>query len=164
MLTDSLANIDRFNNYYQDLQDCFNDQMLNVKNIIVMDIKRTYSKFTSQSTKDKMLRILYSYAKRNMDMGYCQGLNYICYYLLNFGFTEERVFWMLAYLVENLIPKGYYSTMVAVIADIRLFKYILKIKSPKLMKHFQKLSIDLNFFILSWFITIFTNIKNLYVV
>ena len=162
-MTDTVANIDRYKGYYKQLQAVFDDQMQNVRRIIVMDIERTYAKYTSQETKNKMFRILYSYAKRNMDTGYCQGINFIVYYFLELGFSEERAFWMLVYIVDNLIPKGYYNSMAPLIADIRLFKYILSIKQPNLAQHLQKLQVDLNFFLIPWFIMIFTNIKNLYV-
>ena len=155
--------MERYKGYYNDLQEAFNDQMANVKKIITMDIRRTYANVITQDTKDKMFRILYTYAKRNMEMGYCQGINFIVYYLLEMKFSEERAFWILAYLVEHLIPKGYYGNMVPVISDIKLFKHILRLKQPKLIKHFQKISLDLNFFVISWFVTIFTNVKNLYV-
>lgn len=128
-----------------------------------MDIRRTYANVITQEIKDKMFRILYTYAKRNMEMGYCQGINFIVYYLLEMKFNEERVFWILAYLVEHLIPKGYYGNMVPVISDIKLFKHILRLKKPKLIKHFQNINLDLNFFVISWFVTVFTNVKNLYV-
>lgn len=155
--------MDRYKGYYQHLQAVYDDQMHNVKRVIVMDIERTYAKQTSQETKNKMFRILYSYAKRNMDTGYCQGINFIVYYLLELGFSEERTFWMLLFMVENLIPKGYYSDMLPVIADIRLFKYILLIKFPLVAQHFHKFNVDLNFFLIPWFVMIFTNLKNLYV-
>lgn len=155
--------MDRYKDEYKNLQAVLNDQMRNVKRVIIMDIERTHARHTSQETKNKMFRILYSYAKRNMDTGYCQGINFIVYYLLELGFAEERVFWMLVFIVENLVPKGYYSTMVPLIADIRLFKYILHVKYPLLAQHFHELNIDLNFFLIPWFIMIFTNLKNLYV-
>lgn len=163
ILTDTIPNMDRYRDYYQQIQSVYDDQMHNVRRVIIMDIERTYAKQTSHETKNRMFRVLYSYAKRNMDTGYCQGINFIVYYLLELGFSEERTFWMLVYIVENLIPKGYYSNMAPVIADIRLFKYILNIRHPELSLHFQHLNADLNYFLIPWYIMIFTNLKNLYV-
>ncbi len=45
-------------------------------------------------------------------------------YFLHNGLTEEvakryeESFWMLSYLVEEVIPKEYYTTMISLTADI----------------------------------------------
>lgn len=75
-----------------------------------------------------MRRILIALAKRNMDLGYCQGMNFVCYYLIKMGFQEEEIFWLMTYCFENILPKNYYINMLPLIADIKLLKYILREK------------------------------------
>ena len=36
-----------------------------------------------------MRRVLIALLRRNSDIGYCQGFNFICYYLMKLGFEEE---------------------------------------------------------------------------
>lgn len=161
LLTDASANIDRYKGYYTDLQAAYNDQFGTTKNIIEKDIRRTYAKEITKEQKEALFRILFSYAKRNGKLGYCQGMNVLAYFLLNFGFTEEQSFWILAYIVETLIPKGYYTNMVAVISDISLLKHLFAVLLPYLATHFQKYAIDVNHFLVPWFLMAFTNIDNL---
>lgn len=159
-MTNAAANAYRHPGYYQLLEDSFNDQLSSVKRIILMDIKRTYSKEITQDIKDKMFRILYGYAKRNMEIGYCQGMNFMCYFFLKFGFNEEEVFWILVYIFEEVIPKNYYINMVPVIADIKMLRHMLSQRCPNLVAHIQELGVDLNFILIPWFVMAFTNMQN----
>ena len=134
--------------------------MKHLRKIIEMDILRTYAKEITTEQKSALFRILYSYAKRNMEIGYCQGMNIIAYYLLKLGFHEERVFWIFTYIIENLVPKGYYTNMIAVISDINIFKHILSVLQPNLVLHLSKLLIDIKHFLIPWFLMIFTNLHN----
>lgn len=95
-----------------------------------------------------------------MDLGYCQGMNFISYYLMKMDFSEEQVFWIMDYCFEYLVPKNYYINMIPLIADIKVFKYILKESLPKIYKVMQTLKIDLNFIVVSWFLLIFVEINN----
>lgn len=160
LLTDTTANMHRHSGYYSSLVNSFNDHIQSTKNIIQNDIKRTYARTITQDTKDKMLRVLFGYAKRNMEMGYCQGMNFICYHFLEEGFSEEETFWILAHIFEQLINKDYYINMVPIIADVKLFKYLLKQQKSKLVAHIQYLSADLSFVLIPWFVMVFTNIQN----
>ena len=152
--------MDRYRGYYASLEDSYGEHMQSAKRIIANDIKRTYANVASQATKDAMYRILYSYAKRNMEVGYCQGMNFMCYHFLHAGFGEEETFWVLAYIFEQLIPKDYYINMVPLIADIKVLRHILSERQPELVRHIQELSVDLNFLLIPWFIMSFTNLQN----
>jgi len=155
--------MNRYPGYYQRLCDNFSDQMLSFKKIIILDIKRTGAKDITEEVRDKMMRVLWTFAKRNMEIGYCQGMNFICFFLLEMGFSEEQTFWMVCFIFERLMPNNYYVNMIPVIADIELFKMILEEHLPKLTSHLAQLSVDLNFMLIPCFVTAFTNIKNHYV-
>lgn len=150
----------RHRGYYEKLGESFNDQMHCSRHIIINDIKRTYAAVITERTRGQMLRVLFSYAKRNMEVGYCQGMNFICYYLLKVGFEEEEVFWLLVHIFEQLVPKSYYTSMVSIIADIKMLKQVLKQNNPKLVQHIQDLNADLGFLLIPWFVTAFTNVEN----
>lgn len=71
---------------------------------------------------------------------------------------------MLFYVNDNVIPKNYYTNMIPLISDIKLIKYFLKSRNPKILDFIQKNYIDLNMVILPWFLVIFTQIKNHFLV
>ena len=55
---------------------------------------------------------------------------------------EERAFWTLAVLVEDLLPRDYYTShMVGSRADQRVLLSCLKWKLPKLHKHFVDIGV-----------------------
>lgn len=153
--------MDRYQGYYAQLNESFTGHMLPSKRIILMDIKRTYASIITEEMKEKMLRILYNYSKRNMEIGYCQGMNFMCYYFLDSGYSEEETFWILVHIFETLIPKNYYINMVPIIADIKMLRHMLNQKNIKLVKHIQNLNIDLNFILIPWFVMAFANIHNI---
>ena len=152
--------MDRHRGYYAQLEESFEGHMLSARRIILNDIKRTYASVITPYTKERMYRVLYSYAKRNMEIGYCQGMNFVCYHFLEAGFDEEETFWVLCYIFEQLIPKDYYINMVPVIADIKVLRHMLRERQPELVQHIQALSVDLNFLLIPWFLMSFTNLQN----
>jgi hypothetical protein len=152
--------MDRHKGYYNDLLNSFSTEMSSYKKIMVHDIHRTGTKEMPESTREQMLRILFSYAKRNMEIGYCQGINFLCYFLLEMGFEEEQTFWIICYVFERLIPHNYLINMIPIIADIELLRMVLDRHVPELMRHLSSLNVDLNFILLPFFVTAFTSIKN----
>ena len=159
LLTNSIGQMSRNPDLYSSLNELFSDQMLAYKRLIRMDIDRT-DRNLSIEYKEKMQRILYSFAKRNMEIGYCQGMNFVCHFLLEMGFKEEEVFWIICYITEIILPRSYYVNVTPVIANVEIFKIMLGETNPKLFKHLQLLGADLNFALVSNFITLFTTLKN----
>ena len=115
----------------------------------------------TEKVQKKMFRILFNLAKRNLNIGYCQGMNFICFFLLEMKFSEEEVFWIMDFLIVNLIPKHYYTNMISVLADIKVLKYLILEKKPKLLKFINQNNIDLNCTFIPWFMLVFTNIENI---
>jgi len=64
---------------------------------IKQDINRTVSKsLTSEEELKSLSNILIAFSRRNPYVGYCQGLNFVAYFLLTMQFTEEEVFWLMS--------------------------------------------------------------------
>lgn len=80
--------------------------------MIKIDISRTFpetEKF-DDSHQNKLLRILSAYSNFNLDVGYCQGMNFIAgLLLLVSGSNEEETFWMFVQLMELRGLKGFYK-------------------------------------------------------
>ncbi len=60
---------------------------------IALDIKRKLSlqsdEIDTEMKKKTLSRVLNCYVKRNSNVGYCQGFNYITNYMYEKGFSEE---------------------------------------------------------------------------
>lgn len=78
-------------------------------------------------------------------------------YFLEKEFAEEECFWILSYIIEDMMPREYYTNMLALRADIQLVAHVLSFKEPKLMEHFKSLYIDLSLLTVESFLTIYTN-------
>lgn len=87
-------------------------------------------------------------------------MNFMCAFLLEEGIEEEEVFWIMVYLINEVIPRNYFTNMVPLMSDIKLVKYFIKEKFPKYLTLIQRNQIDLNMVLLPWFLVIFTQIEN----
>ena len=73
---------------------------------------------------------------------------------------EEETFWALSCLIESILPLDYYSAMIGVLIDQKLFLNLVKSMLPVLRKHLKKLSLDPSLVSLQWFICLFSyNLK-----
>uniref|UniRef100_A0A7S4PGE2 Rab-GAP TBC domain-containing protein n=2 Tax=Guillardia theta TaxID=55529 RepID=A0A7S4PGE2_GUITH len=100
-------------------------------------------------------RVLRAYARRNKQVGYCQGLNFIAGLMLLF-LREDQAFWLLCVLIEDILPGDYYAQdLSGCNVDLRVFRDMLSKRLPKLWKHFQEAGLGVEFFCLEWFIAIY---------
>jgi Rab-GTPase-TBC domain len=60
-------------------------------------------------------------------------------------------------MIEELMPRDYYTNMLALRADIQLIYKLLAAKEPQLLDHLNSLSIDLSLITVESFLTIYTN-------
>ncbi len=58
---------------------------------------------------NSLRKVLRAYALRNEKVGYCQSMNFICALLL-FHLSEERAFWVMAAVIEDILPWDYYES------------------------------------------------------
>lgn len=78
---------------------------------IEKDLHRTFPNNDNVSSADGLIvlrRVLIAYSVRNPTVGYCQSMNFIAAVLLMY-LDEEQAFWVLAALVEDILPEDYYS-------------------------------------------------------
>ena len=135
------------------------------KHQIYIDLKRTFSdtpEFLSQNPENQkyLSNILRSYAKRNVNIGYCQGMNYIAATLFRVLEDEEDTFWAFCSLLESIIPLDYYSQMIEVIVDQKVFIYLLQRRKPFLFKHLNNLGMDFAIILFQWIIWVFSSQLN----
>lgn len=68
-----------------------------------------------------MRRIFVAYTKRNPIVGYCQGMNFIVGRLIKF-LSEEDTFWVFTQLIESILPLDYYTHLIGVQTETKIFK------------------------------------------
>lgn len=69
----------------------------------------------------------------------------------------QETFWILVHIIEELMPREYYTNMLALRADIQLIYKLMAIKDAQLVEHFKQLYIDMSLVVVENFLTIYTN-------
>lgn len=129
---------------------------------IELDLLRTLPNNRHYETPDApgvnpLRRVLLAFSRRNILVGYCQGLNRLAAIALLF-MSEEDAFWCLVAIVELIMPHDYYSrTLEASQADQRVLKDLMVEKLPKLHAHLESNKVDLSLFTFNWFLTVFVD-------
>ncbi|KII84372.1 hypothetical protein PLICRDRAFT_362645 [Plicaturopsis crispa FD-325 SS-3] len=107
---------------------------------------------------DKLRRVLIAYSRRNPTVGYCQGMNLITSTLLLVHADEEEAFWVLAAIIERLLPEHFFSPSLlpSRACPLVLLDYVQEY-IPKLHAHLADLGVDLAAICFSWFLSLFTD-------
>jgi small G protein signaling modulator 3 len=128
---------------------------------IEMDINRTLTDnifFRKGPGVTKLNEVLRAYARHNPEVGYCQGMNLIAANLLLIMPSTEDTFWILASIIEQILPQGYYDhSLMASRADQQVLRQYVREVLPKLSQHLDDLSIELEALTFQWFLSVFTD-------
>jgi hypothetical protein len=134
---------------------------------IEKDLKRTFPddpRINCEKGVTILRRVLSCYALRNPDVGYCQSMNFIAALLLC-HLSEERAFWTLAALIENILPADYYnSSMIGGRVDQQVFQSCLAWKIPPIQATLRNTRTGLEPVTTPWFLCLFINSLPLYTV
>ena len=146
--------------YYQDLVNNGIDDPV-IATQIEMDITRTLTDnifFRTGPGVQKLNEVLLAYARRNPEVGYCQGMNLITASLLLIMPTAEDAFWILATMIENILPQNYYDQhLLTSRADQSVLRSYVVELLPKLSQHLDVLEIELEALTFQWFLSVFTD-------
>ncbi|KAL2265307.1 hypothetical protein VTJ83DRAFT_6407 [Remersonia thermophila] len=127
---------------------------------IEADITRTLTDnifFRKGPGVDRLREVLLAYARRNPDVGYCQGMNLVAANLLLVTPSAEDAFWILASIVENILPPHYFDdSLIASRADQIVMRGYVKQVLPRLSAHLESLDIHLESMTFAWFLSLFT--------
>ena len=106
----------------------------------------------------KLNEVLVAYSRRNIEVGYCQGMNLVVANLLLIIPSAEDVFWILVSMIETILPTNYYDhSLLASRADQQVLRTYVSEVLPKLSQHFDELAIDLEAMTFQWFLSVFTD-------
>lgn len=146
--------------YYEDLVNNGVDDPAIVTQI-QMDINRTLTDnvfFRRGPGVAKLNEVLLAYSRRNPSIGYCQGMNLIAASLLLIIPSAEDAFWVLARMVENILPDHYYDhSLLASRADQHVLRQYVAELLPTLSAHLDALGIELEALTFQWFLSVFTD-------
>jgi len=59
--------------------------------------------------------------------------------------------------MEVILPIDYYSNLLGVLIDQKVFKTLLELRLPKLCAHLRNFNFDINVMLTKWFICLFVN-------
>lgn len=128
---------------------------------IDMDINRTLTDnvfFRKGPGVTKLKEVLLAYSRRNREVGYCQGMNLIAASLLLITPTAEDAFWILASMIEVILPQHYYDHgLLASRADQVVLRQYISQVLPKLAAHLETLGVELEALTFQWFLSVFTD-------
>ncbi|KAI1428880.1 TBC domain protein [Xylaria sp. FL1777] len=128
---------------------------------IDMDVPRTLTDnifFRRGPGVAKLSEVLRAYARRNPEVGYCQGMNLITANLLLIMPSTEETFWVLVSIIELILPRSYYDhSLIASRADQNVLRQYVTAVLPKLSQHLDNLSIELEALTFQWFLSVFTD-------
>ncbi|KAI1337245.1 TBC domain protein [Xylariaceae sp. FL0016] len=152
----------RIPGYYEDLVAKSNENDdPSVVSQIEMDINRTLTDnifFRRGPGVAKLNEVLRAYARRNPEVGYCQGMNLITANLLLIMPSTEETFWVLVSIIEHILPRGYYDhSLMASRADQQVLRQYVTAVLPKLSQHLEDLYIELEALTFQWFLSVFTD-------
>lgn len=92
---------------------------------------------------------------------YCQGTGVIAASLLLF-LEEEDTFWMMATIVEDLLPASYYSsTLLGIQADQRVMQTLIGNYLSAVDETLKGHDIELSLITLHWFLTLFAGVVHM---
>ncbi|KAL1607778.1 hypothetical protein SLS60_002714 [Paraconiothyrium brasiliense] len=150
----------RIPGYYEDLINNGEDNQ-SIFAQIQMDITRTLTDnifFRKGPGVHKLNEVLLAYSRRNPEVGYCQGMNLITACLLLIMPTAEDAFWVLATMIENILPQNYYDQhLLTSRADQSVLREYVVELLPKLSNHLELLEIELEALTFQWFLSVFTD-------
>jgi len=127
---------------------------------IEKDVERTFPNHTffTKDTQAALRNVLLAFSSSAEDIGYCQGLNYVAGVLLVVSKgNQSETFGMLELLccqfgIKGLFQKGFPLVM----KMCEVFHSELSDQMPELQELLQKHGIDDNFWLVKWFLTLFS--------
>ncbi|EQC30041.1 hypothetical protein SDRG_12320 [Saprolegnia diclina VS20] len=121
---------------------------------IEKDIPRTF--VVPPEAGPALTRVLTSFAIRCPRIGYCQGMNEIAAVLLSSAkMDEEKAFWALVYLLEDVLPEYHTHSMAGLHTDCSLLQSWLLRNDPYLSQHLAALGLNMEVLCTAWLVTCF---------
>ena len=127
---------------------------------IMKDIARTFAGEKTCINTDEgtasLCRVLFAYAAHNPAVGYCQSMNLLlAHILVQRGVDDEMAFWMLATLIEDIVPGYHTPSMEGLATDLQVLNELLQEEMPKVKTALNVLSVPLDLIVMELFVGVF---------
>ena len=160
IISDTVANIDKHPDHYISLANNFEGVFNCSEDLIIKDVNRTLSCKDNPEHKESLTKVLYALARRNPEIGYLQGFNYMADFFLKQGFSEQECFWIMVFILEKLLHPQFYSSFFPLFADIKIFKVMLFNLDSEIFHYLTKNNLDLFLILHKWLFMHFMDVNN----
>ena len=129
-----------------------------IKDVIVLDVNRTFFSANQKQKREILKNILYSLAYLYPKVSYCQGMNFICQFLLEATKDEEKAF----DIFSAILNKTKYGNLIEDEFSLMkkyfyVFERLIILYLPELATLLKKNNVYPSYYISPWFITLFTH-------
>ncbi|KAL6763534.1 TBC-domain-containing protein [Haematococcus lacustris] len=150
---------DHPSNYFRRLSTSSQASEASIRQID-LDLPRTYPEhqwLCSVTGQASLCSVLLAYSIHNPQVGYCQGLNFVAAMLLvSTDKQPETAFWLLTALLERILYINNYSPdLPGFQVEMLTLTDLVKEKLPKLHKHLQDLSCEMQILATDWYLTLY---------
>ncbi|KAL3314160.1 Growth hormone-regulated TBC protein 1 [Cichlidogyrus casuarinus] len=139
--------------------------------VIDVDIPRTFPEnkyFADDQTPDSKVtslkNVLHAFTSTNIDIGYCQGMNYIVALILlaldeaDPASSEKKAYFILIGLVDNHLKRYYKEGMVGLQVDCKVLQELIKREEPTIYRLMMDGNVDMLMLSTKWFICLFADV------
>lgn len=130
---------------------------------IAADVQRTFPGHPYFSEKDvgiyKLTNVLHALCWRNPLLSYCQSFNFLAAFLLLVLDDEERVFWLLVHIFEQLLPNDFYGeTLLGANVEQAVLERLVKQRLPRVAARFHAAGLQVHTLVANWMMSMFVNV------
>jgi hypothetical protein len=79
-----------------------------------------------KSLEQPLFNVLLAFANHNSRIGYCQGMNFVAGMLLLVTKDEDKSFWLLKTLLEDILPDYYSPNLPGLMTDVKVFTQLIR--------------------------------------
>ncbi|KAG5473819.1 hypothetical protein LSCM1_04450 [Leishmania martiniquensis] len=130
---------------------------------IVADVQRTFPGHPYFSDKDvgiyKLTNVLHALCWRNPLLSYCQSFNFLAAFLLLVLDDEERTFWLLTHIFEELLPNDFYGeSLLGANVEQAVLEHLVEKKLPRVAAKFRGVGLQVKALVANWIMPLFVNV------
>ena len=140
------------------LSEKADDKMKAIRDVIVLDVNRTYFSKEQKEKREIIKNILFSLVYVYPNISYCQGMNFICQFLLEVTKDEEKAF----DIFSAILCKTKYGNLITDEFSLMkkyfyVFERLINLYLPELSILLKQNNVLPSYYISPWFITLFTH-------
>lgn len=140
------------------MKEIENLQTNNFIETINLDVQRTPFENDIEKNRKAIFNILKALAYTKPQINYCQGMNYIAAFILEYIGNEEEAFYLFySILCRTEYGEIFLNDLTRLKQFFYVFDRLMFINLPELHTYFKNNSIIVSYFLSPWFITMFTN-------